>query len=309
MDYEGHMAQNESIASASINRGAKTAHALKVRARPLRMAGGVAKHGILLFFSAWFLIPWVWMLSTSLKGPRQLLLYPPVWIPSPIVWSNYVTAVTHSGLLQFGRNTVEIAILATLGELVSSSLAAYGFSRLRWPGRNVVFAIVLATMMLPGSVTFIPLYITFRRLGWLNTYLPLIVPAFFASNAFYVFLLRQFFMTIPEEICDAARIDGAGDGGILWRIVLPLSKPALAVVALFEFVFQWGDLFGPLIYLSSKSKYTIALGIASMQGSYGFTNFAWIMAATILSILPIIVLFFFAQRTFIQGITLTGLKG
>jgi len=238
-----------------------------------------------------------------------LLLYPPVWIPSPIVWDNYATAVVQSGLLQYSLNTLEIAVLATLGELISSSLAAYGLARLRWPGRDLVFAIVLSTLMVPDAVTFIPLYLTFHSLGWLNTFLPLIVPGFFAYNAFYVFLLRQFFMTIPEEISNAARIDGCGDVGIFSRIILPLSKPALAVVALFEFVYHWNDLFGPVIYLSDKSLYTIPLGIASMQASYGFTNFAWIMAATILSILPIIVLFFFAQRTFIQGITLTGLKG
>jgi len=173
---------------------------------------------------------------------------------------------------------------------------------------DTVFAIVLATMILPGFVTFIPLYIVFHRLGWINTYAPLVVPVFLA-NPFFVFLLRQFFMGLPTELSDAARVDGASELGTFWMVILPLAKPALAVVALFQFIGSWNDYFGPLIYLSDKSLYTVSLGIANMRGSYGFNNYAWIMAATVMSIVPIIVLFFFAQRTFIEGIALTGLKG
>jgi multiple sugar transport system permease protein len=248
------------------------------------------------------------MISTSLKSPRQLLVYPPIWIPDPIQWDNYPTAITSSGLLLYTGNTLQIAVLSVVGSLLSNTVAAYGFARLRWRGRDALFALALATIMLPGAVTLIPLYITFRQLDWLNTYLPLIVPTFF-GNAFYLFLLRQFLMTIPQELSDAARIDGCSDLGILRRILLPLMKPALAVVALFEFIHHWNDIVGPLIYLSDKEKYTIALGIATMRADYGMSNFAWIMAAATLSVIPIVVLFFFAQRTFIQGITLTGLKG
>jgi multiple sugar transport system permease protein len=278
------------------------------RRRRAGAAGALARHTVLGVLSAFFLLPWAWMISTSLKSPRQLLVYPPIWIPDPIQWDNYPTAITSSGLLLYTGNTLQIAVLSVVGSLLSNTVAAYGFARLRWRGRDALFALALATIMLPGAVTLIPLYITFRQLDWLNTYLPLIVPTFF-GNAFYLFLLRQFLMTIPQELSDAARIDGCSDLGILRRILLPLMKPALAVVALFEFIHHWNDIVGPLIYLSDKEKYTIALGIATMRADYGMSNFAWIMAAATLSVIPIVVLFFFAQRTFIQGITLTGLKG
>jgi multiple sugar transport system permease protein len=293
--------QIQSIASALPRAGAR-------RLQWSRLAGSILKHAILIVLSVFFLIPWAWMISTSLKSPRQLLVYPPVWIPDPIQWDNYLVAIERSGLLTYAGNTLQIAAFSVIGALISNIIAAYGFARLRWWGRDMLFAVVLATLMLPGAVTLIPLYITFRHLGWLNTYLPLIVPTFFC-NPFYLFLLRQFLMTIPQELSDAARIDGCSDLGIIRLILIPLMKPALAVVALFEFTHHWNDLVGPLIYLSDKSKYTIALGIASMRVDYGMSNFAWIMAATTLSVIPIVVLFFVAQRTFIQGITLTGLRG
>ena len=195
-----------------------------------------------------------------------------------------------------------------IGAVLSNALAAYGFSRVHWPGRDIVFSVVLATMILPGFVTFIPLYLTFNKLGWINTYLPLIVPTFLGSP-FYIFLLRQFFMGLPEELSDAARVDGASEARIFSQIILPLAKPSLAVIALFQFIGSWNAFFGPLIYLNDVEKYTISLGIANMRTVYGFMNFGWIMAATVMSVVPIIVLFFFAQRTFIEGIALTGLKG
>ncbi len=266
------------------------------------------KYLALVLFSGFFILPWVWMISTSLKNPQELAVWPPIWIPHPPRWDNYVQAFAQAEFSRFFVNTLVVAVPSVIGALLSNSLVAYGFARIRWPGRDVVFAIVLATMILPGFVTFIPLSIIFHRLGWINTYAPLVVPVFFASP-FFVFLLRQFFMGLPSVLSDAAKVDGASELGTFWMVILPLAKPALAVVALFQFIGSWNDYFGPLIYLSDKSLYTVSLGIANMRGSYGFNNYAWIMAATVMSILPIIVMFFFAQRTFIEGIALTGLKG
>lgn len=268
----------------------------------------ILKYSVLLLFSGFFILPWVWMISTSLKNPPELAVWPPVWVPDPIRWDNYAHAFRQASFAQFLLNTVIVTIPSVVGAVASNALVAYGFARIRWPGRDVVFAVVLATLILPGFVTFIPLYIVFRKLNWINTYLPLIVPTFLA-HPFFIFLLRQFFMGLPEELSDAAKVDGASEFRIFAQVILPLAKPALAVVALFQFIISWNDYFGPLIYLNDKAKYTISLGIANMQTSYGFTNFAWIMAATCMSVLPIIILFFFAQRTFIEGIALTGLKG
>lgn len=248
------------------------------------------------------------MVSTSLKNPVELSLYPPIWIPDPIRWDNYITAFREGSLGGYMWNTVVVTVPSVLGAVVSNALIAYGFARIQWPGRDFVFAVVLATMILPDFVTFIPLYLIYRDLGWLNTYAPLILPIFLGSP-FFIFLLRQFLMGLPSELTDAAHVDGASELLIFLRIIIPLTTPALAVVALFQFIGSWNDYFGPLIYLSDNEKYTISLGIANMEGAYGFSNFAWIMAATCMSVLPIILLFFFAQRTFIEGIALTGLKG
>ena len=248
------------------------------------------------------------MISTSLKNAQELSVYPPIWIPHPIRWDNYLHAFREAEFATYVTNTLLVALPSVLGALLSNALAAYGFGRVRWPGRDWVFGIVLATLILPSFVTFIPLYLIFRKLNWINTYLPLVIPNYL-GNPFFIFLLRQFFMGLPEELSDAARVDGASEFRIFTQIILPLARPALAVVALFQFIGSWNDYFGPLIYLSDKALYTISLGIANMQSSYGFMNFAWIMAATCMSVLPIVVLFFFAQRMFIEGIALTGLKG
>lgn len=283
-------------------------HTPPLQMRLLQVSGALLKYGLLLLFSAFFILPWVWMISTSLKNPEELAVYPPIWIPDPIRWDNYLQAFAQASLSQYLVNTLLVTIPSVLGAVLSNALIAYGFSRIRWPGRDAIFGIVLATLILPGFVTFIPLYLVFRNLNWLNSYLPLVVPTFL-GNPFFIFLLRQFFMSLPEELSDAARVDGASEFRIFLQIILPLARPALAVVALFQFIGSWNDYFGPLIYLSDKELYTISLGIANMQTSYGFMNFAWIMAATCMSVLPIIILFFFAQRTFIEGIALTGLKG
>jgi multiple sugar transport system permease protein len=276
--------------------------------RLARLAGAAVKYALLVFISGFFILPWVWMITTSLKNPHELAVYPIVWIPDPIRWDNYIAAFQRADFTRYLGNTLLVALPSVLGAVLSNSLVAYGFARVRWPGRGWLFGTVLATLILPAFVTFIPLYLIFKQLNWINTYLPLVVPTYLGSP-FFIFLLRQFFMTLPEELADAARVDGASELRIFSQIILPLSKPALAVVALFQFIGSWNDYFGPLIYINDRALYTISLGIANMRASYGFSNFAWIMAATCLSVLPIIVLFFFAQRTFIEGIALTGLKG
>ena len=279
------------------------------RARARWFIVGILKHAALIPFSLLFLLPLVWMISTSLKTDRQVLVFPPVWIPNPIEWSNYPEALT--GLVPFllyTKNTVTICVFTVLGALLSNTVIAYGFSRLHWPGRDMLFLAVLGTMMMPYQVTMIPLFLIFNRLGWINTFRPLTVPAFF-GNAFFIFLLRQFMMGIPRDLTDAAYIDGASDIQQLVRIIIPLCKPVLATVTLFQFLWSWNDFLGPLIYLNEARRYTIAVGLAMFEGGYGLTRIAQLMAASTVTTLPIIILFFFTQRTFIQGITLTGLKG
>jgi ABC-type glycerol-3-phosphate transport system permease component len=252
-------------------------------------------------------IPFVWMLSTSLKDEGSVFLYPPQWWPQPLQPQNYVQAMTVLPFALFFRNTLITTLVPLVGALFSCSLVAYSFARLRWPGRDIWFLVLLATLMLPEQVTMIPRFILFRNLGWINTFYPLIVPPFFAVGAFNIFLLRQFFMTISTETDDAAKIDGAGVLGIYWRILLPLSKPALAAVAVFVFKAHWDDFLSPLIYLHSQSNFTLALGLRAFQGEYG-TDWNLLMAASLVVMLPVLLLFFFLQRYFIQGVVFTGIK-
>lgn len=268
----------------------------------------VLKHAILIALSVIFILPLIWMLTTALKTDQQVLAYPPSFLPNPVQWSNFPDAFTFVPFGTFLKNSALVAVLTVFGTLVSCALPAYAFARFDWRGRDLLFGIMLATIMLPFQVTMIPLYVTFSSIGWINTLLPLIVPHFF-GNAFFIFLLRQFFLGIPRELSDSAVIDGASDLRILWSIILPLSKPVLSVVALFAFLGSWNDFLTPLIYLNDKELFTIPLGLALMRSSYGLSRFSLIMAATSLFVIPVIVLFFFAQRTFIQGITFTGLKG
>jgi multiple sugar transport system permease protein len=272
-----------------------------------RLLGALLKHGVLILLSLLFAAPFGWLISTSLKPARQLFLLPPEWIPDPVTWSNYPKALTFIPFFQYMGNTFYIAGFNVIALTISSSFVAYGFARIRWPGRNVVFSIVIATLMIPYAVTLIPTFLIFRWLGWVGTYNPLTLPALF-GDAFSIFLLRQFYMTIPQELSEAARIDGASEYAIYGRIILQLAKPALATVALFTFMANWNDLLGPLIYLSDKKTYTLALGMNGFFSRAG-TEWALLMAASTVMILPIILLFFFAQRTFIQGVTLTGIKG
>jgi multiple sugar transport system permease protein len=301
-------AKMASQAEIGYGQGVAPRQARSPQVQAVRAVAAALKYGALLLFSCFFILPWVWMISTSLKNPSELVMWPPIWIPHPVRFDNYISAFQKAAFSKYLFNTLVVAVPSVIGAILSNSLTAYGFARVRWPGREAVFAIVLATMILPGFVTFIPLYIIFRKINWVNTYMPLVIPTFL-GNPFFIFFLRQFFMSLPVELSDAARVDGASEFGIFRQIILPLARPALAVVALFQFIGSWNDYFGPLIYLSDKNLYTISLGIANMQTSYGFMNFAWIMAATVMSVMPIIILFFFAQRTFIEGIALTGLKG
>jgi multiple sugar transport system permease protein len=253
-----------------------------------------------------FLVPLLWMLSSSLKPNWQIMEVPPRWIPRPPRWENYREALT---VLPFGRyvaNTALITLLTIVGHLLSCTLIAYAFARLRAPGRDALFVVLLATMMLPYPVTMVPLYVLFNRLGWINTILPLVVPAFLGSP-FYIFLLRQFFRSIPRDFEDAARIDGASLLQILWRIMLPLALPAMATVAIFTFQAAWNDFLGPLIYLQRPDLYTVTLGLQFFRTSYT-TDWAYLMAASLVTMLPLLVVFFLAQRAFVEGIALSGLK-
>jgi len=269
-------------------------------------------HMVLIAGSALFLAPFVWLVATSLKSDAQMTAYPPVWIPRPAVWRNYPDALNFlpAGSLYGLLNVVNTLIIATLsvaGTLLSSSLVAYAFARMRWPGRDFVFGIVLATMMLPDAVTMMPRFLIFRQLHWIDTLLPLWVPSFF-SSAFNIFLIRQFFMAIPQELEDAAKIDGCGYFTTWWRVMLPLIKPALAAVAIMTFLGAWKDFLGPLIYISSPDKMPVSY-VLQLYNSAHSNDPGLLMAATTLVVLPVVLLFFFTQRYFIEGVTLTGLGG
>ncbi len=277
--------------------------------RTLRTIGsGLSKHFVLIVLSAMFALPLVWMVGTSFKTAGQALQLPVVWWPHPFLWSNYPDLFAALPYFRFFLNTFLYAAITIVGVCVSSSLVAYGFSRLRWPGRDAVFYVMLMTLILPFACTLIPLFVMYKRFGWIGGYLPLEVPTFFGSSVFSTFLLRQFFMTIPQTLSDAARIDGASEFYIYRRIILPLAKPAMAAVILFQFVYCWNDFLGPLIYISDQNRYPLSLGLDLILGEYT-TNWAWVMAGATAATAPIVILFFFTQRTFIQGITLTGTKG
>jgi multiple sugar transport system permease protein len=247
------------------------------------------------------------MLLTSLKPSDQVHRDPYAVWPNPFDWGNFNEAVERMPVLtQLGNSTL-LCVGSVIGTVLSCSLAAYGFSKLRWPGRDLVFALVIATLALPFHVTMIPRFAVIRWLGLYDSLWALIVPTF-CGNAFFIFLLRQFFRTIPDELCEAARIDGCGEWGIFWRIVVPLSRPALATVALFQFLESWNDFSGPLLYLNDPAKYPLAYGLQQFIGAYR-TDWSLLMAAATIFILPVAMLFFLTQRTFIRGITLTGIKG
>ncbi len=263
----------------------------------------------LIVLSIVFAFPLFWMISTSLKPNTQIFLFPPKLIPSPVMWENYIKAIPLLRLNITLLNTFIIAVGCVIGSVLSSSLVAYSFARLRWPGRDLFFIILLSTMMIPYSVTMIPIFLVFNRLGWVNTFKPLIVPSFF-GNPFYIFLARQFFRTIPNDFSEAAKIDGGSELRIYLQIVLPLCKPILAVIAIFSFMGAWNSFLEPLIYLNNADKWPLSLMLYALRSAQiGEINWSGIMAGSTLMTLPIIILFFFTQKTFIQSITLTGIKG
>lgn len=254
------------------------------------------------------MLPLVWMVSSSLKLEQRVFEFPPQLIPKPFRFANYVDALTYKPFHLYIKNTMILVGLNELAVVLSASFCAYGFARLRFPGRDPWFAVVLATMMVPGVVMMVPSFVIFSRLKWIDTFLPLTVPYFFGGGAFNIFLLRQFFRTIPEDLADAARIDGCSEYGIYARIMMPLAKPALTTVAIFTFFGTWNDFMGPLLYLNSPDKFTVARGLAQFR-SVMYTRWDLLMAASTAMTLPIIVVFFAAQRYFVQGVVLSGIKG
>ncbi|RAP75267.1 carbohydrate ABC transporter permease [Paenibacillus montanisoli] len=264
---------------------------------------------LLVLGSIVILVPFAWMLSTSLKLKADVYIFPPQWIPKPMQWHNYVEAFTTFPFGLYTYNSIIIVVFVLIGTLFSCSFSAYGFSRLNAPGRNFIFMVLLATMMLPSAVTMVPIYLFFNKLGWVDTFLPLIIPAWFGS-AFFIFMMRQFFMGIPYELEDSARIDGCSTYGIWARIMVPLSKPVLVTVAVFTFMGTWNDFMGPLIYLTDENKRTLALGLSYFQGSArSAPDLHLLMAASLYAIAPCVILYFLCQKIFVKGMVFTGVKG
>lgn len=296
--------------SAAGNRKEQTEFWLQART----ILVGFSKYVVLIILAASFILPLYWMVASALKNDAQVYTIPPIWIPRPAHWENFVEGWTLYDYNRYLANTVfRYAIPVALATTISSAFVAYGFSRIRWRGREIFFAILLATMMIPGQVTVVPIFIIFRKLGWIDSYRPLVVPALFGT-AWNIFLMRQFFKGIPTELSEAAYIDGASELTVLFRVILPLSKPVLTVVALFTFMGAWNDYFGPLIYISRRENFPIALAIHQLRVSYETPGmsagiYPYLMAISTIVTVPILIMYFFAQRTFIEQISLTGLKG
>ena len=292
---------------------ARTAGAMPVAARIMahrqatRWATTLIKHLLLLIGAIFFVVPLVFMVSTSLKALRQIAQFPPELIPNPVIWRNYSEVFYYAPMHRYFFNTFILVVPAVFGAIFTSSLAAYAFARLRAPGRNVIFMVLLSTMMVPAFVTMIPTYILFAELGWVGGFKPLTIP-YLAGSAFFVFLLRQFFLTIPKELEDAAFIDGAGRLHIYTHIVLPLAKPVLATVTIFAFMGSWNEYMGPLIYLSNKDQYVLSLGLQVFT-QVNRQEWGLLMAASTMMVAPVILIFFLAQKHFVQGITMSGIKG
>jgi multiple sugar transport system permease protein len=262
---------------------------------------------ILVFLALLYGFPFYWAINTALKTDVQVFLWPPLAYPPTPQWQNFIASTHYIPFWLYIGNTFAICAISIVGTLLSCTVIAYGFARIKFKGRELMFMIYLSTIMLPGPVTMIPLYVLFSKLHWIGTYLPLVVPMFF-GNVAYVFLLRQFFRTIPNELSEAAFIDGASEWKILWYVMLPLCKPALAAIALLTFISKYQDYLGPLIYLSNSKQWTISLGLKMFQNMYG-SQWQLMMAASVLSMMPMIILYFLTQRTLIQGVTMTGIKG
>ncbi len=262
---------------------------------------------VLVFF---FAFPFVWMLLTGFQTARQAGAYPPTLWPSPWSVAGYTRGFTSLPFMTYFRNSLVVAVLATLGSVFSATLAGYGFARLNAPGKKLLFGLLLATMMIPSNVTLLPIYAIYGRLQWLDTFIPLILPAFLGASAFNIFLMRQFFATLPKELAEVARVDGANRLQVFTRIFLPNTKPAMFVVVLFSFVASWNDFFTPLVFLTDPEKYTLAVGLNFFKGQFpGTTDYSPLMAMATFSVLPILLIFLFAQRYFVEGIATSGLKG
>jgi multiple sugar transport system permease protein len=276
---------------------------------PRALTATAGRYALCLLVAAITVFPFLWMVSTSFKLPAEAITLPPKWIPSPFTIDNYVKLLT-SDLLPFPLfflNSLKITSLVVVGRLFVCSLGAYGFARLEFPGRDAAFAVLLASLMVPEIVQIIPLYIAYAQIGWIDTHWPLIVPPIVA-NTFGTFLLRQFFLSIPKDLEEAALIDGANHFDIYWRIMLPLAKPALATLAIFTFMGSWNDFLHPLIFLNSTRNFTLTVGLAFFQGSAG-TDYTRLMAGVVVSVLPILIVYSFAQKYFTQGVILSGVKG
>ena len=263
---------------------------------------------LLVIGSVLMMLPLAWMVSSSFKLEQRVFEYPPQLIPRPFRPANYLDALTYKPFHIYLRNTVFLVVMNEAAILLTASFCAYGFARVRFPGRDLWFILVLATMMVPNVVLMVPQFVIFSRLKWIDTFLPLTVPLFFGGGAFNIFLLRQFFRTIPEELADAARIDGCNEFAIYARIIMPLAKPALTTVAIFTFFGTWNNFMGPLLYLHSPQKFTVSIGLATFR-SVMYTRWDLLMAASTAMTLPVVIVFFLAQRYFVQGVVLTGLKG
>jgi multiple sugar transport system permease protein len=287
------------------------------QARIQRYTGRTVLYLVAWITSLMFLFPFFWTVSTSLKEPIELIQFPPSLLPAEFRWENYLEILVLGSGIRFGQfflNSTFVTVFSLIGQVVSAFIVAYGFARFRFPGRNILFALCLSTLILPPHVTIIPLFIFFSNLGWIDTYLPLIVPAFFSAGggAFSIFLIRQFILTLPMEMDEAALMDGASRLGILWRIILPNSGPVLATVTIFAFISNWNQFLEPLIFLNSARKFTVPLGLwflSYTEGTAGLPRDNLLMAAAVCATLPIIIVFFFAQKYFVRGIAMSGLKG
>jgi len=285
-----------------------TALVHKSSTRKEKIITGGAIYVLLSIFGIFFFLPFVWMIFTSLKMPAQIFALPIRWFPWPIHWQNFPTMWKLTSMQVPFANSVIITFGSMAGVFLSAPVVAYGFARINFWGKDLLFIVLLGTIMLPIQITIVPLYIIYRYLGWINTFKPFIVPSFFGGGAFFIFLLRQFFMTIPSELEDAARIDGCSTFGILWRIFLPLSKPVIAAVGIFDFVNTWNEYFLPLILLTSAEKIPLTVALALFRDVEGSLQYNMVMAAAIVATVPCIVIFLVAQKYFVQGIAITGIK-
>jgi len=306
------------VIPVGLKQEASSAQRLYRRRRGGRLVGRLLLYALALISSLLFVFPFVWTLTSSLKDFNEVYRFPPTLLPEQVLWDNYPKALAMHPVARWMWNSTVVTALSVIGVVTSSSLAAYAFSRFRYPGRDFLFTLTLSTMMLPDAVLLIPRYLLFHRLGWLDTFLPLVVPSYFGGGAFNIFLLRQFFLTIPNDLPEAATIDGADSLRILTSIMLPLSKPALATVSIIHILWSWNNFIEPLIYLNTPEKFTMAIGIKYFERSgpggsgaaaYGTPIEHLLMACAVMMTAPIVVLFFAFQRYFVQGVVMSGIKG